>query len=258
MNNYHTHTTRCMHAIGSERDYIEYAIDSGMKELGFSDHGPWHYDSTFVSTMRMHERQLDNYIDTLKALREEYKDKISIKIGFEYEYFEDKMDWLKHMLQTHDVDYIILGNHYDRSDEYGCYYGWPLHSHRVVKRYVAQVIKGMETGLYSYVAHPDLVRCWIHDERNLAELEKICIKAKACDMPLEFNMLGYRTHRHYPNDAFFRLCAKHGNKVILGADAHEPRFLYDETAHMTAVAYLESLGIEIVDHIRFLDKTSFR
>lgn len=40
MKNYHTHTTRCMHAIGSEEEYILAAISAGYTELGFSDHTP--------------------------------------------------------------------------------------------------------------------------------------------------------------------------------------------------------------------------
>ena len=38
--NYHTHTVRCNHARGSEREYIETAIARGMQVLGFSDHVP--------------------------------------------------------------------------------------------------------------------------------------------------------------------------------------------------------------------------
>ena len=38
--NYHTHTYRCQHAYGSEREYIEAAIRMGIAELGFSDHVP--------------------------------------------------------------------------------------------------------------------------------------------------------------------------------------------------------------------------
>lgn len=38
--NYHTHTFRCRHALGEDREYIEHAIDGGLKVLGFSDHCP--------------------------------------------------------------------------------------------------------------------------------------------------------------------------------------------------------------------------
>ena len=49
-NNYHTHTTRCMHAIGQDEEYVQAAIKAGIKKLGFSDHTPWHYDSSFKAT----------------------------------------------------------------------------------------------------------------------------------------------------------------------------------------------------------------
>ena len=44
--NYHTHTKRCRHANGSDRDYIEAAISAGIKTLGFSDHVPLPYRDT--------------------------------------------------------------------------------------------------------------------------------------------------------------------------------------------------------------------
>ena len=39
--NYHTHTARCNHASGTEREYVEAAIKSGLKILGFADHTPY-------------------------------------------------------------------------------------------------------------------------------------------------------------------------------------------------------------------------
>lgn len=33
--NYHTHTTRCHHATGSDEDYVLSAIKGGYQELGF-------------------------------------------------------------------------------------------------------------------------------------------------------------------------------------------------------------------------------
>ena len=34
--NYHTHTTRCMHATGDDEDYVLSAIKGGYRILGFS------------------------------------------------------------------------------------------------------------------------------------------------------------------------------------------------------------------------------
>ena len=53
MKNFHTHTRRCMHASGSDEDYVLAAIEAGYEVLGFSDHTPWKYDSNFVANMRM-------------------------------------------------------------------------------------------------------------------------------------------------------------------------------------------------------------
>ena len=43
LTNYHTHTTRCGHAEGTEEEYILTALRCGYKVLGFSDHTPWAY-----------------------------------------------------------------------------------------------------------------------------------------------------------------------------------------------------------------------
>ena len=37
-NNYHTHTLRCGHAIGSDKEYIIKAIEAGYQVIGMSDH----------------------------------------------------------------------------------------------------------------------------------------------------------------------------------------------------------------------------
>ena len=108
-NNYHTHTTRCYHASGKDEEYVKAAIKAGIKELGFSDHTPWHYDSSFKATMRMPENQLDGYIESILSLKEKYKDQISILVGLECEYFEKYIPWLKQMLEDKKIHYIIRG-----------------------------------------------------------------------------------------------------------------------------------------------------
>ncbi len=251
MKNYHTHTTRCYHAMDNEEDYIQAAIQSGYTELGFSDHTPWHYDSTFHSTMRMEEDKLEGYIETLLELREKYKNQISIKIGLECEYFPKYMDWLKETIQKYPIDYIILGNHYDDSDETGIYFGRPLNKQQL-KKYVDNCIKAIETGLYSYVAHPDLAYYDTEDPFYIEQMKRLCEAAKIHDMPLEFNLLGYKTHRQYPNMTFFSLTKEIGNKVIIGTDAHESGELLDMKTYQQAKQLLTDIGVELTENIKFL------
>ena len=65
--NYHTHTIRCHHAVGTEREYIEAAIAAGITELGFSDHSPYPFSDGYVSNFRMALEETAGYFETLRA-----------------------------------------------------------------------------------------------------------------------------------------------------------------------------------------------
>ena len=81
--NYHTHTTRCHHALGSDEDYVLSAIKGGYEELGFSDHTPWKYRSSFVSPIRMTTNELPEYVESIHSLADKYEDQIKIRLGLE-------------------------------------------------------------------------------------------------------------------------------------------------------------------------------
>jgi histidinol-phosphatase (PHP family) len=64
LSNFHTHTFRCQHASGEDKEYVEAAIQSGLKVLGFSDHCPWLFPDGYISRIRMTPAQLDNYFSS--------------------------------------------------------------------------------------------------------------------------------------------------------------------------------------------------
>ena len=62
--NYHTHTTRCGHAYGTDESFVRAAIQGGFETLAFTDHSPWPYKSGFTNpNVRMNIRQLDGYLE---------------------------------------------------------------------------------------------------------------------------------------------------------------------------------------------------
>ena len=67
--NYHTHTTRCLHATGSDEEFVLSAIKGGYQELGFSDHTPWKYHTDYVSDIRMTPEELPEYVESLRSKR---------------------------------------------------------------------------------------------------------------------------------------------------------------------------------------------
>ena len=154
--NYHTHTTRCMHATGNDEDYVLSAIKGGYRILGFSDHTPWKYRTDYVADMRMLPEELPGYVESLKTLREKYHDQIDIRIGLECEYFPQYIHWLKEQIKKYQLDYIIFGNHHYHTDEKFPYFGHHTDSRDMLELYEESAIEGMESGLFSCLAHPDL------------------------------------------------------------------------------------------------------
>ena len=87
--NFHTHTKRCNHAAGEDREYVIAAIKAGLTALGFSDHSPQCFDGGFYSNFRMKPEEQRDYIESISALREEFRDYIHLYIGYETEYYPD-------------------------------------------------------------------------------------------------------------------------------------------------------------------------
>ena len=108
--NYHTHTARCKHADGTDREYVEAAIQAGIKELGFSDHAPYLFPNTdYYSSFRMKTDELFDYAESVRTLQKEYAKDIRILLGFELEYYPKfHADEMKFLSQV-SPDYCILG-----------------------------------------------------------------------------------------------------------------------------------------------------
>ena len=254
--NYHMHTKRCMHASGTDEDYVLAAIAGGFEEIGFSDHCPWRYDSDFVAHMRMPLSQFDDYYRSISSLREKYQDQIRIKIGLECEYFPQYMSWLKDFVKEWQLDYIIFGNHYYKTDEKRVYFGTACEQDVFLHAYVDEAIAGMETGMYAYLAHPDLFMRGRRVFDQLAEIEsrRLCEAAKRLHMPLEYNLNGaaYNDVMHttqYPHPKFWEIAAEIGNDAIIGVDAHEPKAMSDATYWNQAIAYLNALHMNLIDQL---------
>ena len=138
---------------------------------------------------------------------------------------------------------MILGQHM-LGDEMGePYLGIPSDAQGLI-RYCNQSIDAMHTGLFTYFAHPDLVHFPGDPTIYRTEMRRLCQAAKACHLPLEFNLLGLHGGRHYPNPLFWELVAEEGCQVILGRDAHQPEALLDTATEQQAMAMLNKLGLQ--------------
>ena len=237
--NYHTHTPRCNHAWGSEAEYAECALEAGLQILGFSDHSPYVFPGTYYSHFRMRPELLEDYVNTVLALREQYRGKLEIPLGLELEYYPGLLPQLLPLLKDQPLDYLILGQHCLGNEVNDHYSGRGTADKRHLERYCDQTIDAMHSGLFTYFAHPDLLNYVGGDDKFYrSQVRRICVEAKQCGIPLEINLLGMLEHKHYPNDRFWEVAAEENCDVILGRDAHEPQQLLLEE--------FEQRGLDIV------------
>lgn len=247
--NYHTHTVRCNHASPApEREYVEKAIEAGIETFGFSDHAPYLFEGTdFQSSFRMKRDEIESYADTVRALAKEYEKDIRILCGFELEYYPDYHKEEIKFLRSVKPDYLILGQHFLGNE----LNGFPVHNHLKtdgeLSAYVTQMLAGLSTGDFLYLAHPDIAGANFSPEAVEREYTRLCKGAKRMGVPLEINFLGLRTNRCYPNEALLKIAADVGNEIVFGLDSHEPESVNDPVTLQKAHELVDKLGLNLIE-----------
>ena len=243
--NYHTHTHRCNHAVGREEEYVQEALKAGLQILGWADHTPYIFPDGYYSHFRMRPAQLPGYIQTIQELRSKYP--IEMPIGLETEYYPKHFPRLIEFLRDFPIDYLILGQHFIGNEYDSLYSGMVTCDRDVVRAYCRQSMEAMNTGLFTYFAHPDLIHYGEDRKFYQAKVREMCQEAKNCGIPLEMNLLGLREGRWYPNRWLWEMAAEVGNDVILGCDAHTPDALNHPESERQALALIRELGLNLLE-----------
>ncbi len=234
--NFHTHTYRCLHAIGTERDYVEEAVNKGLEELGFSDHAPFP-DKDYG--LRMKYEELEDYINEIDNLKKEYENKLRIFKGLEIEYHPCYTEYYTTLLKKFKFDYLALGEHtYTTKSGFFRNIFFAESTDDYVD-YACGISEALSTGFFTFVAHPDLM--FLNDFAWDKNCDKACdlilCAAEKHNIPLEYNANGLRrgiNHypdgvRHpYPDDRFWKLVSGSKIRVLIGSDCHTPEQLRDE------------------------------
>ena len=79
----------------------------------------------------------------------------------------------------------------------------------------------MSKGVFTYVAHPDIINFTGDAEVFKTEMTRLCEASKKFSVPLEINFLGIRDNRNYPNELFWEIAGKCEAPVTFGFDAHD-------------------------------------
>ena len=248
--NFHSHTFRCGHAFQTEREYLDTAIAEGFNEFGFSDHSPYIFPAevNYYSSFRMPVDAAADYVETVNALKEEYKDKIKVCLGYELEYYPSCFEQTYKFLESYGFDYLILGQHFSFNEYDGVYSYNCTDNVDHFRNYTDQVIEAMKTGLFAYVAHPDLFRFKGDEGIYREEAQRLCEAAVKYNVPLEINMLGLRDNRDYPNEKFWEIAGNiDGVKAILGLDAHSVNCIINSECGRKGFELANKYGLELIE-----------
>jgi len=237
---YHIHTKLCNHASGEMYEYVEAAIEKGIKEIAFTDHIP--LPNQFDIAHRMQESDLDLYVEEIEKLRTKYPE-ISIKCGIEADYYEGFEDYLFNFFQYYDFELVIMSVHFVKDwpdNNWAFSYYFPDKSFKdIYGDYLRAMQKGIKSGLFDIIGHFDIIKS--EDEPILKhcreEVEETLLLASEQNMAVEINTSGLRRaiSEPYPNLEILPLITKYNLPLTLGSDAHKPDdvgYLFDEISKL--------------------------
>ncbi|TFG06644.1 MAG: histidinol-phosphatase HisJ [Promethearchaeota archaeon] len=243
---WHTHSEICHHAVGSVEDYIKKAVDLNLNTIGICDHFPYEFlrdiERIPYDQYAMSLDQITSHLLNVEKLREKYNPEIKVKVGFEIDYFEKQEDSLnKHLDKILDkLDYIIgsvhILNFKDNRGAWGFddsrfredykYYG----PDEVYLEYYKTLQKMLDSDKFKLdiVGHFDLPKKFNDFPENndmiFDEIMKTLEMIKRKNIVMEINTGGLRkeVNEQYPSERIIRKMQELEIPILLGSDAHAP------------------------------------
>jgi histidinol-phosphatase (PHP family) len=219
----HNHTKLCNHAEGEISEYIEKAIECGIKYFGFSEHAPMNFDQKY----RISFEQMREYEKNVLDAKEKYQNDIEILLGYEVDYLRGYMD--ERVLKA-DVDFLIGSVHFieewgfDNPEFIGNYKDQDIDE--IWQKYFNAIEEMAKSRLFDIVGHLDLIKIFKYmPKRDVKEIAKNALLAiKEADMSIEINVAGYRKpiSEAYPSLGLLKEIKRLNIPITFASDAHKP------------------------------------
>lgn len=238
---YHVHTFRCGHAGGSSREFVKAAIARGLSEIAFTDHIPLYFLATGKRDPRlaMAEEELEGYVSEVRQLAQEFRGRITVRLGLEADFAEGCEELLASWLARADWD-LVLGSVHHVAGDWIDSPGAPQRferegADRLYREYYRLLGQAAETGLFDVLAHFDLPKKFGHRPADPMEREEErAIEAAArAGCAVEVSSAGLRkpVGEIYPEARLLRRLVARQVPITFSSDAHAPAEVgwgYDE------------------------------
>ena len=223
---YHMHTRFSGDSVADPRSHVEQAIKMGLDEICFTDHRDFDYP---IDEFNL---DVENYYQTIIALKEEYQDQITIKWGIEIGLDMNYRSEINELINQYPFDFVIGSIHVINHTEF--YYGEffkgisKVEAHR---KFFMETLKCVQTfDCFNILGHLDYIMRYGPYENKLVEhvkyqdiIDEIFKTLIAKGKGIEVNTSGYALHGDcgFPNFKQVQRYYDLGGRIItIGTDSH--------------------------------------
>lgn len=246
---YHVHTTYCDGKDSAEQMVLA-ALTKGFTHIGFASHAP--VAPHHKEDMLMKKEDFCNYKKEVLRLQQNYKDKIEIFLGLEYDCYEG--EWMAKEIDPKELDFFILSIHslgtgkdkrpIDCSakelEELFDLAGGDVQE--IVRRYYALLGDAVIKEEAPIVGHIDIIKKnnkgsrYFNEKENwyLDIVQKCLEQIRRAGSVVEINTGGVVRHGKeclYPSDEILEMLRDMDIGLMLNSDAHKAEnidFYYEE------------------------------
>ena len=231
--------------------YVEAAAAAGIVELGASEHIHRFKQCLDIWNHPVWQENgrddIDAYCDFVRST--------PIRLGIEMDYVPGAEDRTASLLDSCGFDYVIGSVHFvgDRAVDDHEFDIWQTgrSADEIWKRYFEMIGEAARSGLFDFLAHPDLVKHWGRErpapERDPRFYYEPAVEAIAeAGVTVEVSTAGLRkpVGEIYPSASLAEMLVDAGASFVISSDAHNPGLIGHE--YDRAVETMRDWGIESV------------
>ena len=227
MIDYHIHTLLCNHATGSMPEYVQQAINIGLKEICFLDHLTINPSGKLLS---MTPGEVSVYYNAIQILKRKYKGIIKIKSGLEIDFHHDSVNLVEDIIGTYSFDMAGSSLHFvDDINIVSSSSPWKKgkwNTDDLFSLYFERLSEMMEYNYFDVLCHFDIIKKFGRKPSKKLdnEIDRILSLMKKKGIVLEINTSGlnHPVREIYPNQEILKECYIKGIPITIGSDAHRP------------------------------------
>ncbi len=245
----HIHPSYSIDAKGFAEEFVESAIKKKLKKICFTTHIDFNpvriamdpfirvNGNLYLTT----DKRVKIYVDEINFLKEKYRDKIEVVMGFEFSYVPSIKGLLERFIGKFNPEFTIGSIHSINSINITSRSELPVclrcfKPEDFIPRYYNSIIELEESGLFTVIGHFDGYKKYLQEKWGKERIEDIESKILpevarelgSMNSAIEINTAAIRKGlgNPYPALPIIGILLEYGVKIVcIGSDAHSPEFV---------------------------------